>query len=55
MKLPEEFVNKLTETNTVATELAKLLRTLNGCASLALLVSFIYFTYQGVRWIAQWF
>ena len=55
MRLPEEFVTKLTETNTVATELAKLLRTLNGCASLALLVSFIYFSYQAIVTVAAWF
>jgi len=55
MRLPEEFISKLTETNSVATELAKLLRTVNGLASLALLVSFIYFTYQGVTTVMQWF
>lgn len=55
MKLPDEFVTKLTETNTVATELAKLLRTLNGCASLALLASFIYFVYWAITTVAAWF
>lgn len=55
MKLPEDIVTKLTETNSVATELAKLLRTLNGCASLGLLAAFIYLTYQAVLTVASWF
>jgi hypothetical protein len=55
MKLPQEVIDQLFGNENLATELAKLTKTLNGLASLALIASAIYFPYQAILTILSWF
>jgi hypothetical protein len=55
MKLPQEVIDQLFGNENLATELAKLTKTLNGLASLALISGAIYLPYQAILTILSWF
>lgn len=55
MKLPQEYIDQLFGNENLAAELAKLTKTLNGLASLALISGAIYFPYQAILTVLSWF
>jgi len=55
MRLPQEVIDQLFGNENLATELAKLTKTLNGIASLALISGVIYIPYQGIKTVLTWF
>lgn len=55
MKLPQEVIDQLFGNENLATELAKLVKTLNGIASLTLIAAAIYIPYQAICTVLSWF
>jgi len=55
MRLPQEVIDHLFGNENLAAELAKLIKTLNGIGSLALIVGAVYFPYQGIKTVLSWF
>jgi len=55
MRLPQEIVDQLFGNENIATELAKLIKTLNGLLSLVLISGAIYIPYTAIRTVLSWF